>query len=141
MSLTIEAVDYDKLEYGSYMLNDEKIYSENVRYNAAYFNKLGVRKIRLPQLGRGNIIYLWSDTFDNSLKMLNGENFIIPSTYRKVFYPWISYGSFMGRRYKLNVNSQRSERIDKIKKAGYIPYSVRTLMRVPENVFFVTSDI
>ena len=141
MSLTIEAIDYDKLEYGSYMLNDERIYSENVRYNAAYFNKLGVRKIRLPQLGRGNIIYLWSDTFDNSLKMLNGENFIIPSTYRKVFYPWISYGSFMGRRYKLNVNSQRSERIDKIKKAGYTPYSVRTLMRVPENVFFVTSDI
>ena len=141
MSYLIDGIDYDNIPYGSYMLNDERIYSENVRYNVAYFNKLGVRKIKLPNLGRGNIIYLLSDTFDNSLKMLNGENFIIPPNYKKVYYPWIAFGTFMGRRFRINLNSERTNRIDKIKKAGFTPYNTRTLLGVPENIFFSVSDL
>ena len=141
MSFLTESVDYENLDYGCYSLNDESLYSENVKYVSAYFNKLGIRKIRLPNLGRGNIIYILSNSFENSLKLLDGKNFIIPPNYRKVYYPWIAFGSFMGRRYRFNLNKLRGDRVNAIKNAGFTPYGTRNLLATPENIFFIASDI
>lgn len=123
------------------MLSDERIFSENVRYNVAHFNRLGVRKIRLPHLGRGNIIYLLSDSFENTLKMITSGSFIIPPNYRKVFYPWIAFGSFMGRRYRFNLNKLRTQRVSQIKELGLVAYNNRRLMSIPENIFFSAGDL
>jgi len=49
---------YENLDYGAYILeyDSNPNLTENVRYNLAEFNKLHVRRIRLPD-GKGNIVY------------------------------------------------------------------------------------
>ena len=81
-------IQFENLKYGAYSLEyiqGSYTFNENVKYPGAEFNKLHVRKVRLPE-GKGNIIYLLTDSFENSLKMVNGDNFIIPPRYTKFFY-------------------------------------------------------
>lgn len=132
---------FEKLEYGSYLLKDGTIFSENVKYSSAEFMKLNVRRIRLPA-GKGNIIYLLTDTFENSINMINSRNFIVPPTYRRFFYPWICFGSFMRKRYRFNLSNSRNDRLAMIKeKTNLRPYSTRFLTKNTENVFFSTADL
>lgn len=134
---------FENLDYGAYMIQYEEgsAITENVKYASAEFDKLHVRRVRLPD-GKGNIIYLLTDTFENSINMINSKNFIIPPTYRKFFYPWISFGSFMGRRYKLNLVKLRTERVTLInKKTKLRPYNTRFLTKTRENIFFSTADL
>lgn len=133
---------FDNLDYGAYALTYEvSHFDENVKYASADFNKLYVQKLRLPD-GKKNIVYLLSDTFENSLKMLDGRNFIIPPSYRQIFYPLYSYGSFMGRRYKMNVKKLRKARRDLILNTKrFRPYDLRTLSSYTNNIFFSTSDL
>lgn len=132
---------FENLDYGAYILKDLAIYSENVKYSTAEFMKLNVRRIRLPS-GRGNIIYLLTDTFENSIKMINSKNFIVPPTYRRFFYPWISFGSFMRKRYKFNLNKEKNNRMSMIKELTNLrPYATRFLTKNTENIFFCTADL
>lgn len=134
---------FENLNYGAYILDYETgSFSENVKYASAEFNKLHVRSVRLPE-GRGNIVYLLADTFENSIVMANGQNFIIPPSYRKFYYPWFSTGLFMGRRYKMNVTKQKKQRNDLItKKTKLKLYSVRNIQPgLTENLLFSTADI
>lgn len=120
---------------------DDGYLSENFRYINADENHLYVRRVRLPD-GKGNIIYLLSNTFENSLKMITSDNFIIPPTYKRIYYPWISRGSFMGRRYKLNITKEKNERNKLITSMTKLrPYATRTLNTSIENLFFSVADI
>ena len=135
-------IDFNNLNYGVYVLDYETGYlSENFRYINAEENRLYVRKLRLPD-GKGNIIYLLSNSFENSLKMINNDNFVIPTTYKRLFYPWISMGSFMGRRYRFNITKIKNDRNNLIKSNTNLrPYATRTLTSSIENIFFSVGDI
>lgn len=140
---SINEVLYENLDYGAYILDYEAgVLEENVKYATAEFNKLHVRKVRLPE-GKSNIVYLLADTFENSLNMANGQNFIIPPTYRKFYYPWFSVGMFMGRRYKLSTTSLKKQRSDMIlKKTKLRPFTTRSIPKgTTENVLFSAADI
>lgn len=133
---------FENLEYGAYYLDypTDALYSENVKFATAEFNKLHVRRVRLPD-GKGNVIYLMSDTFDHTLTMLNSDNFIIPPSYKRLFYPLLSMGTFMGRRYKLNIGN-KAERSKLIKSRTKLrEYPSRVLQKGLENVFFGCCDI
>ena len=134
-------VDLTKLEYGAYIV-ENPIFTENTRYATAEFNKLHIRRVRLPD-GRGNIIYLMTNSFENALKIINSKVFISPPTYRKFYYPWIIFDSFMSRRFKINVVQKRTERQAMIREhcKGIQVYPTRTLMKGRDNIFFNTSDI
>jgi len=140
----MDIIQLEKLDYGAYILEYEDSYefSENVKYAGAEFNKLHVRKVRLPE-GRGNIIYLLSNTFENCLKMVNGTNFLIPPNYTRFFYPQLIATNFMGRRVKVDNNKVRAERNKLItKQTKCRPYATRTIQkRSMENIFFATSDV
>lgn len=135
---------FENLDYGAYALRQEWEnfhFAENVRYATADFNTLHVRRVRLPD-GKGNIAYLLATNFENSIKMISGGQFLVPPSYRRIFYPWIYLGTFMGRRYKLNVTNQRTERGRLIKANTKLrPYTTRTMAKTTENVFFCGSDI
>lgn len=134
---------FENLDYGAYVMDYETgAFEENVKYASAEFNKLHVRKVRLPE-GKGNIIYLLTDTFDNSINMVNSHNFIVPPTYRRFFYPWLSIGTFMGRRYKMSVIKQKQQRAAMItSKTKLRPYSNRVIQKgTTENFIFSTADI
>lgn len=134
---------FENLDYGAYALTYEADYfKENVKYASADFNKLYTRKVRLPE-GKGNIVYLLSNNFNNSLNMLNGQHFIVPPTYRRVYYPWISIGNFMGRRYKFVVTKLKQERNKQITtKTKFRTMSSKSIpSNTSENIFFITSDI
>jgi hypothetical protein len=135
-------LDFTQLEYGCYVLDHESSLNENMRYATAEFTRLYARRLRLPD-GKGNVIYLLTDTFDNALRMLSSKVFIAPPTYRKFYYPWVLFGAFMKRRFRLNVMKKRIERQKLIKEnlKGILPYSTRVLMKTKENIFFNTSDI
>ena len=137
-------IKFENLDYGAYILEFEDNYalSENVKYAGAEFNKLHVRQVRLPD-GRGNIIYLLTNTFENSIKMINSNNFIIPPSYTRFFYPQVVNSQFMGRRIKINVSKKRNERNTFISKQTKLrSYASRTIQkRSMENIFFGTSDI
>lgn len=134
-------VKFENLAYGAYLLEELGIFSENVKYTIAEFMKLNVRRIRLPE-GKGNIVYLLTNTFDNSINMINSKNFVIPPTYQRFFYPWIGFGNFMGRRYKYNLNSVRNDRLDILKaRTNLRPVSTRNLTKTSQNVFFCVSDL
>jgi hypothetical protein len=137
-----EDIDYTRLEYGCYVLNHEGSLNENMRYTTAEFTRLYARRLRLPD-GAGNVIYLLTDTFDNALEMISSKMFITPPTYRKFYYPWILFGSFMKRRFRLNVIKKHIERKKLIKEKlkSIRPYPTRVLMKSKENIFFDTSDI
>lgn len=133
----------ENLDYGSYIMIEEGTtsYSENVKYATADFTKLYVRKLRLPE-GKGNVVYLLSDTFDNALNMINSRYFITPPSYRRMFYPWVSTGSFMGKRYRMNAKSNVKSRNTAITSTTKLrPFATRYLTATSENVFFSTADL
>jgi len=126
---------FNNLDYGAYQLEyDDNYYlSENIKFNIAEFNKLYTRKIRLPE-GNSNIIYLLSNTFNGALNMLN--NIIVPPSYRKLYYPQYSVGTFMKKRYRLNVTDKKT-RDDLIKqKTKLSPYQTKVLPNTQNNVIF-----
>lgn len=134
---------FENLEYGAYALTYEADYfQENIKYASADFNKLYTRKVRLPE-GKGNIVYILSNNFNNSLNMINGQHFIVPPTYRRIYYPWISIGNFMGRRYKFVVTKLNQERNKQITtKTKFRTMSSKSIpSNTSENIFFITSDI
>lgn len=140
---TINEVLYENIDYGAYILDYEAgTFEENVKYATAEFNKLHVRKVRLPE-GKGNIVYLLADTFEHSLNMINAGTFIVPPTYRKIYYPWFSVGTFMGRRYKISTMSLKNQRADMIlKKTKLRPFTTRNIPNgMTENILFSTADI
>ena len=138
----MEEIDVKSLDYGAYSLEYPHEYmSENVRYSTAEFNKLYLRKVRLPN-GKGNIIYLLSDSFNSALGMINNKNFLIPPGYRRLFYPPYSVGSFMGRRYKLTKMQEKAVLDKQVKSVTKLaPFPGRVLTKTNENVFFVASDL
>ena len=138
-----EMIEYESLDYGNYILGDEEsIFVENVKYNKSDFNKLYMRRVRLPD-GKGNIVYLLSDNFDNALSMITSQNFFVLPSYRRVFYPKFSFGTFMKKRYRFNIMKQKSERDKRIKeKTGKMAYASRVLPKqLTDNIFFVTADL
>lgn len=143
MSYENNDILFEKLGYGAYILDYpvNPLLSENVKYAGADFNKLYVRRVRLPD-GKGNIIYLLTSSFDNSLRMVSSQNFIVPPTYRRFFYPWISMGTFMGRRYKMDVTKDRQRRVAAIgNRTSLRPYPTRFLQKSSDNVFFCAADL
>ena len=102
---------FENLDYGNYVIDSDNglLMTENVKYSKADFNKLHVQRVRLPE-GRGNIIYLMTNSFENSIRMINSNNFVTPPSYRKFYYPWIAMGRFMGRRYVVNTKKEMSNR-------------------------------
>lgn len=135
-------MDLLSLEDGAYILTYEAgSFSENVKYGTADFNKLYVRKVRLPS-GRGNIVYLLGNTFNESLNMIKNENFIIPPGYRRVYYPQYLIGSFLGRRYRVILSKVRASRNKFVKDTTKRSvYPARVLGQISDNIFFVTSDL
>lgn len=133
---------YESLEYGGYILEYEDGYlSENVKYAGAEFNKLYTRRVRLPE-GSGNIVYLMSNSFDNTIKMITNNNFIVPPVYRKLYYPQISVGKFMGRRYRVNVRKLYQERNKLISsKTKLSSYSTTMITNISGSIFFSLGDI
>lgn len=140
---SINEVLFENLDYGAYIIDSEfGRFEENVKYATAEFNKLHVRRVRLPD-GKGNIIYLLSDTFENSINMANGQNFIIPPSYRRFYYPWFSMGTFMGRRYKVSTMDKKKLRADVIlKRTKLRPYNNKVIQNgTTDNIIFSTADI
>jgi hypothetical protein len=139
----MDTIDYTKLEYGPYILeyDTEDRFNENFRYHMAEFDKLYIRRLRLPD-GKGNIVYFLTDSFRSSMKILNNNNFVIPVTYKKYFYPWIGYGSFLRRRYRFNVIKERNDRVAEIKEnSKLVLYPSKKLVKSRENIIFDLSDI
>lgn len=134
---------FENLQDGAYLLMSDGVgyYQENINFSLAEFNKLYVNKIRLPE-GSNNIVYLLSDSFNNSIRMILNKHFVIPPSYKKFFYPMISMGKFMNKRYSFNVKTEVKNRNDEVKnRLKMRPYSLRTLPRGTENVLFCTSDL
>lgn len=138
----INEMKFENLKYGAYILTYEQgSFEENVKFAGAEFNRLYVRRVRLPD-GKSNIIYLLSDTFEHCVNMVSSENFIVPPTYHQIYYPWVSYGTFMGRRYRFNVVSEKKARAEYIVKNTKLrPYPGRSITKTINNIFFCASDI
>ena len=133
---------FENLDYGAYVLSyDNEFYSENFKYTNADFNKLYFRRIRLPD-GKGNVIYLMSNTFDNCLKMITHGDFVLPATYKRVFFPLWYSGRFLGKRLLINSRKLQRDRNALIKSQTKLnPYTNRTLIPTLDNILFCTSDI
>ena len=69
---------FENLDYGAYSIEAEhsQVIQEAFKYASAEFNKLYVQKVRLPD-GRGNVIYLLSNSFDGCLNMLKNQKDIL----------------------------------------------------------------
>ena len=133
-------MDYEKIPYGAYEMT-EALFTENLRYGKAEFMRLNIRRIRLPD-GKGNIVYLLSDTFEHSLDMIAKRVFVTPPTYRRFYYPWISFGNFMRRRYKMNLIKEKNDRLKKIKEITKLrPINTRYINKTNDNIFFSASDL
>lgn len=137
-----DEMQFDNLDYGAYMIEyEDGFYSENFKYASAEFNKLYTRRVRLPD-GKGNIIYLMTDTFENAIKMINNRDFVIPPTYRRIFYPMRYIGRFLNRRLFINTKPLVSERKKLItSKTNLKPYQVMRLQPIADNLIFSTADI
>jgi len=130
---------FTEIEDGVYTLEDE-IYTENMRYSMADFNKLYMRKIRLPE-GKGNMIFLLSNEFRHDIDSIKRGIFQIPPSYRKVFFPTWYAGYFMGRRFVLSINNKK-DYVNYIKNNIKLkPYATKYLQKSKENLIVSTSDI
>lgn len=140
----MEEIRFESLDYGAYALEYPIGYefSENVKYSTAEFDKLHVRKVRLP-VGQNNLIYLLSDTFDGCIKMLSSNNFLVPATYKRVYFPRYYIGRFMQRRYNLSLGKNdlnyRTKAITD--RTKYNVYGGRKIIGGHENLFFVLGDL
>lgn len=142
-NLDNDFVYYENIADGAYMLAENSVntFMENVRYSSADFNKLYTSKVRLPD-GMGNIVYILSSNFANTITMIDHKHFILPPSYKKFFYPLLMSGKFMGRRFIFNVRKEMKDRNAEIRqKLGMRPFGLRTLPKGNENVIFCTSDI
>lgn len=139
---TENGVLLEDLQDGAYILYyPSSILMENVRFTGAEFNRLYTQRIKLPE-GKGNIIYLMSDSFENCLKMISSARFIIPPNYRKIFFPQVIRGTFMGRRYMLNKIKDVPERRKLITNSiDQTLYPGRVMRAGNDNVFVPLSDI
>ena len=136
-------LSYDALNYGAYALEYEHSYefSENVKYATAEFNKLYTRRVRLPD-GNNNIIYILSDSFESGIRMLNNENFFIPATYKRVFFPQWYMGTFLRKRMKLLLGKDVAAHKKFIKdNTRYIAWPTRKLGNTKGNIFFLAGDL
>ena len=136
-------LEFNHLPYGFYELDDDKIiFTENAKYGSVDFMKLNARRIRLPD-GRGNIVFLLSNTFEHGLDLLRSGTFIIPPTYRKFFFPPVNFGSFMGKQYRMNLLPKQQERFSMIKEQFPMlqPVPTRTLSANIMNTFVNISDL
>lgn len=135
-------ISLESLDYGTYQLTYSfGSYEEAFKYEFNEFNKLHTKQLRLPD-GKGNIIYLLSNTFDGVIRMINSKNFIIPTSYHRLFYPSVRIGSFMGKRYKINVRKMHNDRAAILKEKTKLRlHGARYLTPSIENIFFSTSDI
>lgn len=133
-------IDYESLDYGAYELGNA-VFEENIKYGKAEFMRLNVRRIRLPD-GKGNLVYLLSNNFENSLRMVVKKTFIVPPTYRRFYYPYIAMGSFMKRRYRMNLIKEKHERIKQIKEITKLrPITLRFVPKTSDNIFFSAADL
>lgn len=137
----INIIDFHTLEDGAYQLMKQASLGEAVKWELVEFDRLYKNKIRLPD-GKDNIIYIITDAFQSALNMINNKNFIMPSSYRKVFYPSVTRGSFLGKRYSINVSREVKLRMQQIKDIKKLPINSRVLPKKNrDNLFFITSDI
>lgn len=138
-------IQFETLDYGNYVLEDDnKLLPivENVKYDTADFNKLYVRRVKLPD-GQANVIYLMSDSFDHALEMIDSQKMYVVPSYRRVYYPQLSFGTFMKKRYRLNIVKQYKDRNALIKsKTKKTPYIGKRLPKqYQDNIFVVASDL
>lgn len=134
-------IGINNLEYGLFDYKCNLYLGENARYTASPFNQVTNRYIRLPD-GKSNIIYLWSDNFEHSLDMINSKKFIIPPSYRRIFYPHIIRDKFMGRIFRINLLKFKEERFDIIRqKTKLAPFSQIKMPVTDINTFFLLGDI
>lgn len=135
---------YENLDYGIYTCEDFNfMYTENIKYNIADAKKLNVRAVRLPE-GRSNLIYIFSDSFENCIEMIKPgvRNFIMTPIYKKVFYPQIMINSFMNRRFRFNLLTAKETRLKVItNEAKLRMYPNRTLVDSNDNYIIFLSDI
>ena len=136
-------LEFKNLPYGFYELdNDKVLFTENAKYSSVDFMKLNARQIRLPD-GRGNIVFLLSNTFEHGLDILKSGTFIVPPTYRKFFFPPVKVGSFMGKRFRMNLLQKQQKRFAFVKEhfPTLQPVPTRTLAPTIMNTFVNLSDL
>lgn len=134
---------YENLDYGLYTLEDFNfMYTENIKYSVADAKKLNIRAVRLPE-GKSNLIYILSDSFENCIEMIKPKvrSFIMTPIYKKIFYPQLLVGSFMKRRYRINVLKAKESRIKAIMSTGLRMYPNRNLVDSMDNYIIFLSDI
>lgn len=138
----IDEMLFEKLPYGVYQMERTgNAINEAVKFNTAEFSKLYTNKIKLPD-GKGNIIYLMTDTFEHSIRMINSRDFVTPATYRKVFFPYWMVRRFINKRIVVNTKTVTSDRRKMIKHdTNMTPCTTRTLPPSTDNIMFCTCDI
>lgn len=139
-----ENLNYESLSYGNYVIeNDSVMFSESIKYDRSDFNKLYVQQVRLPS-GKSNIVYILSKTFEDGISLIKNKYFYTPPIFRKVYMPIWSAGYFMGKRYKVSVDTKLKKERDKLIQSEIKKVPVKT-RKLPtpftENIFFMTSDI
>ena len=132
-------VRYEALDYGAYILDYEQgsYQTENVRYATAEFNRLYTRRVRLPD-GRGNVIWLLSNTLENALNMCN--NMMIPAFYRRFFYPTWSFGTFMKRKYKVSLSNKKERDAIVKSKSKFIMYQGKYVNKKFKENLVISAD-
>lgn len=139
----LDEIKFEDLDYAPYIMDIPSTslqFMENVRYASADFNKLYVRRLRLPD-GKANKIYFLSKEFTNDIDIIKNNIFIIPPVYRKIFFNQWYAGYFMGRVFKFNL-SKRKEYDNYIKANTKLkPYSTKYLQRSKDNILISMSDI
>lgn len=95
------------------------------------------RKIFLPPgepIGRGNLIYLYSNGINDSINMINEkETFGGNNKYYYYYYPVRYIGQIRNKKYNLNKRDERAERYEAVKKKTTLhPYPIVNDMRQDE---------
>lgn len=139
-NIIADKLQFENLDYGVYVLGKD-ILKESTSYDKAGFFRVFVNQVSLPTTD-SNIIYLLSDSFEDSLRLTSTKSIFWPMSYRLLYYPIYTIGSYMNKRYKITnqkIFSQRSEMIKK--RTRFKPYVGRTLVSSKNNIIFDTSDI
>jgi len=138
----METIDFEQLDYGLYQLDSDGIMLENIRYATSDFNRLYTRKVRLPE-GNGNLVFLLSNTFSSTLSMIENGVFVMPPTYRKIYYPVLMTGSFLGRRYRKYISGGTKTEHDQLvrSKTKLRVYPGRVLRKSKDNIIVNLGDV
>ena len=136
----MDEILFENLKYGTVQLQDHLLL-EDARYVGTPVNKLQYRKIRLPD-GKGNIVYLLSDTFENCVKMIENKYFSFPVSYKRIFYPFYLNGIFMKRRFRYKVTDKKNRDVVINTKTKLRPYPNRLISNnSQDNLFFTCNDL